>query len=408
MAPGKHCLFAAGAALLVTSLSLLPFGSPRGLSAHSRQRTGQQSEPAKVCPLSEQQEEEAPKAFAAMVPTFTHPRCINCHGAVNPFEPNTPHLSGRVGKTFKQLSIRDDILGKDVQVTVVDVEDPDHRWDSCKDCHSAFPGIWALPPPSKWFTGKSALQLCEQMKSNFSSAEQFLEHVEHDVAPFPFIEEGFKGTRGLDENGQATYQNVTGKDFQPEPPPITHAQFLDQAKAWVDAMGGEFTGDRDCGCKPHKYALELTYHLLYQQPGAKLASEAKVILPLKFVKFKEFTAEGSTEIRMIISIHDPDMDCKDSYMQFNPHWQATGTVGGPDYDPASKLQLKFTLNSPPGYIGPQTCTAHGHTATSPRGTTAGYTGYTLPPAELDATVGSQTTITLGPPVKVDVKLIEQE
>jgi hypothetical protein len=408
MVRAQQWLFAAGVSLLAATLTFIPAGSPRALPAGPRRGLSHQSEGGKICPLSEQQEEEAPKAFAAMVPTFTHPRCINCHGAVNPFEPNTPHVSGRVGKTFKQVSMRDDILGRDVQVTVVDVEDSDHRWDSCKDCHSAFPGIWALPPPSKWFTGKSALQLCEQMKSNFSSAGNFLEHVEHDVGPFPFIEEGFKGTRGLDENGQATYQNVTGKDFQPEPPPITHEQFIDQAKAWVDAMGGEFTGEKDCGCQPHKYALELKYRLLYQEPGDKLASEAKAILPVKFVKFKEFTAEGGTELKMLVSHHDPVMDCKDSYMQFNPHWQATGTVAGPDYDPSSKLQLKFTLNSPPGYIAPATCTVHGKTSTTPGMTTPGYTGYTLPPVEMDATVGSETTITPGPSQKADVTLIEEK
>jgi hypothetical protein len=406
MAPIRTWLYPAGATLLAFTLSLILSGSHRPLLAHPQVSRSRQSEGAKVCPLSEQQEVDAPQKFAAMVPTFTHPRCINCHGAVNPFDANTPHLSGRVGNKFTEITRRDDILNEDVKITVLDVEDSDHRWDSCKDCHSAFPGIWSLAPPGKWFVRKNALQLCEQMKSSFSTAEQFLDHIEHDAGPFPFIEEGFKGTRGLDENGQATYQNVSGRDYQPEPPPITRGQFLGQAKSWVDAMGGEFTGERDCGCKPHKYALELSYQLLYQQPGDKLASETKAVLPIKFVKFKEFTAEGSAVVKMLVSHHDPVMDCVDSYMQFNPHYQATGVVEGEDWE--RKLKIQFTLSQPPGYIAPQTCTVHGRTSATDAAQTAAVNAFPLPPAELEAVVGAQTTISPGPSQKLGVKLIEQE
>lgn len=38
-----------------------------------------------VCSLSEEQTEKSIQAFAELVPLFQHPRCINCHGEVNPF-----------------------------------------------------------------------------------------------------------------------------------------------------------------------------------------------------------------------------------------------------------------------------------------------------------------------------------
>jgi hypothetical protein len=402
MARWTQCLFAAGATLLAISFGLTLAGSPAVLLAHPTEDQSEKKEGEQICPLTPQQDEESAKAFAAMMPIFTHPRCINCHGAVNPFEANTPHVSGRVGKVFTQVTFNDEILGRDVTIVVVDEE---NKWRRCKDCHSAFDAFWQLPPPDKWFVGKNTLQLCQQNK-RIGNAEGFLEHLEHDLAPGPFIEESFKGTRALDENGQATYENETGRDFKPEPPPITHAQFIEQGKEWVKAMGGEFTGGLDCGCKPHKYALELTYHLLYQDPQSKLASETKAILPVKFVKFKEFTAEGSAEIRMLVSHHDPVMDCKDSYMQFNPHWQATGMVGGESWDP--KLQIKFTVSQPPGYIAPMTCTVHGKTSTTPGSETVAVNANPLPPVEMDAVVGAQATINPGPSQKIDVKLVEQE
>src|SRR5205085_6155532 len=44
------------------------------------------SDGAAVCPLSESQSEKSIDAFAKIVPTLTQePRCVNCHGGVNPF-----------------------------------------------------------------------------------------------------------------------------------------------------------------------------------------------------------------------------------------------------------------------------------------------------------------------------------
>ena len=63
-----------------------------------------------VCPLSDAQAQKSIEAFAKIVPTLTQePRCLNCHGGVDPFsdeakgdstDPNAPrtaHGPGKVG-----------------------------------------------------------------------------------------------------------------------------------------------------------------------------------------------------------------------------------------------------------------------------------------------------------------------
>src|SRR5215472_12584156 len=47
-----------------------------------------------VCPLSEEQTQKAIAAFAELAPIFQQPRCINCHGAVDPFDKPGTHPGG--------------------------------------------------------------------------------------------------------------------------------------------------------------------------------------------------------------------------------------------------------------------------------------------------------------------------
>jgi hypothetical protein len=105
------------------------------------------------------------------------------------------------------------------------------------------------------FVGKDDTTLCKQMKFMFKRAypgggeESFIGHMEHDNGLIQFIETGFIGKKGM-----------TDKDVKAEPPPgWTQAKMVQLSKNWVEAMGGRFHGDEDCGCVKQQYALRLNY-----------------------------------------------------------------------------------------------------------------------------------------------------
>ncbi len=192
----------------------------------------QASNAGTVCPLSDAQNGKAQATFALMAPTFLQePRCVNCHGLVNPFAPNTTHMGGRY-----DLAYTSD--GKLDTQTVVNT--------LCADCHNE---PWIIPDQHDFFTNKDTVTLCKHLKA---VGDGFLPHMEQDH----FAGVGFEGTRGLNGDGQAYYEAQSGKPFKPEPPRnITRPAFIKQGHDWVDAMGGKFKGDDECGCVPHHYAI---------------------------------------------------------------------------------------------------------------------------------------------------------
>jgi len=189
-----------------------------------------------VCPLSQEQSDKSIQAFAKLVPLFQHPRCINCHGDVNPFDADN---SNHEGGNFEEK------------------DNPD-----CSGCHTLMPK-WRLAPQPMWFINKSEEELCEQEHFMFRYAqlkpgeESFMGHMindNQDVDPnsAPFIETGLIGNRAM-----------TDKDLEPggkEPPPgWDHVKLVADSLDWVGAMGGRFHGDKSCGCKKSEYVLRLIY-----------------------------------------------------------------------------------------------------------------------------------------------------
>jgi hypothetical protein len=187
-----------------------------------------------VCPLSPAQTQKSIDAFAKMVPTFTQePRCVNCHGGIDPFADPAAHGGG--------------------------TQDPK---SDCDDCHSDMPpkrggapSKWRLANPEHFFKGKDAKTLCKQMRGAFPQSVDFIGHLIDDNGNSKFTEVAFLGTRGLNEAGQALV-----KKYQPEPPKnITQGGLIDLAQDWIAAMGGEFQGDVSCGCEPAQYAVRAYY-----------------------------------------------------------------------------------------------------------------------------------------------------
>lgn len=184
---------------------------------------------APSCPLSLVEQIKSVKAFAKMMPVFRHPRCINCHGGVNPFVEE--EAGGHRGGAMEPP--------------------PPFNAEQCQDCHDQLKG-WDTPGTPLFFTGKSDEALCMQMKEFNENAHGFVEHIRHDHGNIQFIAAGFKGDRALDAQSLADY------DVEVEKPPGTQEQLTEKARNWVNAMGGEFVGSPECGCVKPKVELTIS------------------------------------------------------------------------------------------------------------------------------------------------------
>ncbi len=181
-----------------------------------------------ICPLSDSQTQKSIEAFSKLAPIFQQPRCINCHGAVDPFTKGGGHPGGEF----------DFVRGEDGFID-------SKYFEPCASCHDAFEG-WRTPPSDMLFTGKDSVALCKLMKRQFGNAVRFMAHMIRDNGGDKFIEVGLAGTRGM-------------SDTNPEPPPgWTHDKLIKLSQEWVDAMGGGYHGDEECGCVPAHYAVRMS------------------------------------------------------------------------------------------------------------------------------------------------------
>ena len=324
------------------------FYTPRTFAMKQLQPLVQAEADTRICPLSDKQQEDSIQKFAEMMPTFTHPRCINCHGAINPFAPNTNHVGGRIGSKFKEVLFHDDILSKDIKIVVID---EDRMFGRCQDCHSAFSGErgWSMPRPALWFVRKDSVQLCRQMHNEFPALGSFVEHLEKD--DLLFIQEAFRGTRGLDENGQATYLNETGKEFKPEPPPVLQEAFVAQGQAWVEAMGPgaaeEGKGGYTCGCEPHHYTLKGSFDDIWFRENQLtwIEGHGEVKIPIQFNDDASFSGETKVDVTLTGTTEGPPMSCKYEISFPGVTWKITGKI-----DDRGELQVTFNITYPPSEL----------------------------------------------------------
>lgn len=230
------------------------------------------------CPLNSRQKVRAVKAFKGLAPIFQEPRCLNCHGAVNPFSRDGGHGGGYIDiqeETKKFLQLPDfqsalttgsDPTGSITAKTIAGLkemaESPTEISDNdlirrkafdpmrkvCKECHIF---SWVIPMRHNHFVGRSAKQMCVHMKTSSltNQPDLFLRHMQDDE----LVLEGFKGRKGLLESGTA------------EPPQMSFATLTKYANDWVDAMGGKFHQPPDCGCTAEGIVLEV-HHLIKADP----------------------------------------------------------------------------------------------------------------------------------------------
>lgn len=213
-----------------------------------------------VCSLTDSQTQKAIAAWARIAAFITsEPRCVNCHGGVNPFingvgiDPDDPF------KDSEAPVSRVDHGGGKQQHENTGIMD-----QGCKKCHRgmAANGAWieigdkpaevadGAPVPN-WttaptflsFVDKDPATLCRQIKKATGSADAFIGHLRNDNGRANFAGTAFYGNRGLDQD------SMDDEHLKPQPPSITHAALVKLGQDWIDAMGGKFQGDEGCGCE---------------------------------------------------------------------------------------------------------------------------------------------------------------
>ena len=213
-----------------------------------------------VCPLTDSQAKKAIDAWGKIAAFITtEPRCVNCHGGVNPYidgvglDPDDP-IQGAGGP----VSFLEHGGGKQKH------ENTGLMDQGCKKCHDgmAKPGAWidlgdkpvpwpedsplpnwTLAPPFLAFVDKDATTLCRQIKRATGSADEFLGHLKNDNGGPNFAGTAYLGNRGLGD------ESLEGENVTLQPPSISHAAVIKLGQDWVAAMGGKFQGGELCGCE---------------------------------------------------------------------------------------------------------------------------------------------------------------
>lgn len=335
-------------------------------SALARNLPSNQSNEKRVCPLSDSQIAKAQAAFALMAPTFLQePRCVNCHGLVNPFAPDTTHMGGRYNLPFTA----DGKLDTQALVNTL-----------CEDCHNE---PWIIPNQDDFFTNKDTITLCKHLKA---MGDAFLPHMEQD----PFAAVGFEGTRGLNGDGQAYYEAQSGQPFKPEPPRnITRPAFIKQGHDWVDAMGGKFQGDDECGCVPLHYALEIDEQVIVEgnfngaQIHVDISTQGQV--PFNMNDDASFSGEAQLQAEEKATAAFGRESCQGGYSTV-VNWTTSGTI---DYA-QKKIQFKSKYTTTPTVLAIQ-CSGLGSVSMPIPGIDSSAYPSPLDQFELPSSVGASKT-----------------
>jgi hypothetical protein len=200
-----------------------------------------------------QTDNEALGMFGEMMPVFTSPRCVNCHGGVNPFRGDT-HAVGPI----------------DVPVAPNgDMVTDDKSRAACQECHTAGNNQWRTAPSSISFVGKDVLALCRQMRGGNAGAA-FVSHIAGD----DLIGLAFVGQKGIGDD--SAFAPVAA-----EPPPMSRDDMVAAANHWVT------DGKAGCGSAWNGTIKKTTASKTHSESAA-----TRVIL------------DGASDIKVMVTIVD--------------------------------------------------------------------------------------------------------
>jgi len=131
--------------------------------------------------------------FQKMLPVIRHPRCVNCHGGVDPYS------------------------GRGHGPGAIDTVSAHKGSYQCSDCHLA---DWALPSTPHFFTGKTDRQLC-QIFAEFAMQQGHVRVIENHLRTDVLILAGFAGDAG-------------GPKTPVDPPAMKHPEFVSYGRNWLE------------------------------------------------------------------------------------------------------------------------------------------------------------------------------
>ena len=284
---GRLVSFAA--ALTVVGVLVLSFWTPGqrpalASPAPTAARPLSPLESVESCRLSLGDEVKAIKAFGEMVPVFKHPRCINCHGALDLYSDKHPGASAideGLNLTLLTRKLRD-VVSKEQCETCHD--------NIVRKDHLSGKGGWMIPNPPVFFVDKQGKpktdeQLCLQMKWMEETPDSFTSHITKDHNTIQFIRSGYVGDRALGDSGLAD-----AKPPKRDPPKGSQAQLGIQAKKWVKLLDGHWkeppgkpsSPPSKCGCVmpgiklqvEHRSAIDPT-HATHRSGWVGFSGDAK-------------------------------------------------------------------------------------------------------------------------------------
>jgi hypothetical protein len=254
---------------------------------------GQKNLKGAVCTLSDSQTQKSIEAFAKIAAFVTsEPRCVNCHGGVNPFVDKPGEKDPEDPKA--PASTVEHGGGKQAHRTGAEESGCDTCHDNMAPTRGGKESFWTTAPSFLSFLNKDAPTLCKQVKQMTGNAKAFMEHLKDDRGFNNFAGTAFLGNRGLNSG-------MYSKEVPPKPPSISQAAFMKMGQDWIDAMGGEFKGDEGCGCVPAHYAIRLTYTSEYGSGGAGWKVSSKADIPVTFVDDQSFSGQAPVNSQFELS-----------------------------------------------------------------------------------------------------------
>lgn len=254
-----------------------------------------------------QADDDALALFSKMMPVFSSPRCVNCHGGVDPASEAT-HGPGKV----------DVILDADGNMRKFEGNEK----NTCIECHTDSTKNWRTAPRDMSFVGKDALALCRQIKR--ANVQHFLPHSTHDE----LIGLAFVGRSGIGED--SAFAPIT-----PAPPPMSRDEFLAAAKIWIE------DGHARCG-STWNFTIKYTFSKVMRRGGVDNAQ----------VEFSGSMREGGTWSARATRVNDYSTpDC--SYVQTeNASGSGNGTLmvldpGGTGHARTDRSVASWARGDPP-------------------------------------------------------------
>lgn len=277
------------------------------------------------------------------------------------------------------------------------------RHGDCNECHSkmaprAMDGSesrWMTAPDFLAFVGKDAPTLCKQIRSMLPTATRFLGHVKNDNGHNNFADTAFNGDRGLDR------EMFPETEVPTEKPSISHDAMMKLGQDWVDSTGGEFQGDKSCGCEPVHYSIRVsTANQINVGPVSRTSVMQPVDVPITFNDDGTFSGDSTAQFDST-GVALPCTDRATSKLNFHVAGQAIST---PE---AQSMHFKFDNSSPTVTNASIQCPYVGEKKT--QSTTA---GTVVIPFELKGKIGETTDYRMpgipGVVSKMRVEIVKRE